>query len=275
MGDPEGTGTEETPPRKGENSPVTLIVLPLVIVLAWMLENYLLAGNPRLFAQASLSGLVIYTVLSGLIVGILVPVVRVRAAFLSGAVNMFQIGLRSLRRTVAAVSLTALAGYAVFVFLSLAGQGLDRGTAAMLFLFLLPTAIAAVMLCWVLAGTHVQASVRSGGIVVSVLAGVLLTTLVFAFAMTVIFAVPDPRDHLIGFLALGFISAIIFFAVRDVWATVIVVTEGLVLLLAPAIDPAYLASPVAALCGILSVLVLMCVHGYFSRHYTTIVLPGR
>jgi len=193
MGDPEGTVTEVTPPQKGAGPHVTLIVLPLVIVLAWMLENYLLAGNPRLFTQANISGLVIYTVLSGIIVGILVPVVRVRAAFLSGAVNMFQIGLRSLRRTVAAVSLTALALYTVFVFSFMTGRGMDRGTAAMLFLLLLPTAIAAVMLCWVLVGTHVQASVRSGGIVVSVLAGVLLTTLVFAIAMTVIFAVPDPR----------------------------------------------------------------------------------
>lgn len=274
MGDPEGTVTEVTNLRKGETSPVTLIVLPLVIILAWMLENYLLAGNPRLFTQANISGLVIYTFLSGIIVGILVPVVRVRAAFLSGAVNMFQIGLRSLRRTVAAVSLTALAVYTVYVFSFITGQGMDRGTAAMLFLLLLPTAIAAVMLCWVLVGTHVQASVRSGGIVVSVLAGVLLTTLVFAVAMTVIFAVPDPRDHFIGFLALGCVSAFFYFAVRDIWATVIVVTGGLVLL-APAIDPAYLASPVAALCGIFAALALACVHGYFSRHYTTVVLPGR
>jgi len=76
-------------------------------------------------------------------------------------------------------------------------------------------------------------------------------------------------------LALGCVSAVFFFAVRDVWATIIVVTGGLVLLLAPAVDPAYPASPVAALCGILATLALVCVHGYFSRHYTTVQLPGR
>lgn len=275
MGEPEGIDAGETSPQKGGSPWITLIVIPLVIVLAWLLENYLIAGGPRLFMQANPWGLAIYTLLSGVLVGILVPVVRVRAAFLSGAVNMFQIGFRSLRRTVAAVSLTALAIVAVFVFVLFAGQGMDRWTAVTLFLLLLPTAIAAVMLCWVLAGTHVQAYVRSGGIVVSVLTGVLLSALVFAIAMTLVFAVSDPRDQFTGFLALGCVSALFFFAVRDVWATIIIVTGGLVLLLAPAIDPAYLASPVSVLCGIISAAVLACVHWYFSRYYTTVLLQGK
>ena len=101
---------------------VTLVLIPLVIALIWLLENYLLAGNTRLFLQASLSGLVIYSVLAGILVGIIVPAVRIRAAFLSGAVNMFQIGFRSTRRTVAAVSLTALGVYAGCMILALSGQ---------------------------------------------------------------------------------------------------------------------------------------------------------
>ncbi|MGA8244475.1 MAG: hypothetical protein WB811_06095, partial [Methanoregula sp.] len=109
------TGTDDaTRSRQGSrySSLVTLVLIPLVIVLIWLLENYLLAGNTHLFRQASIPGLVLYTVLAGIFVGIIVPIVRIRAAFLSGAVNMFQIGFRSARRTVAAVSLTALAGYA-------------------------------------------------------------------------------------------------------------------------------------------------------------------
>jgi hypothetical protein len=256
---------------------VALVLIPLVIVIVWLLENYLLAGTTHLFLQASLPGLVIYTVLSGIVVGILIPVVRIRVAFLSGAVNMFQIGFRSLRRTVTAVSLTALAGYAGVVLVSLSGQGLDRLTGAMLFILLLPTAIAAVMICWVLVGTHVQAYVRSGGVVLSVFTGVLLTAIIFATSLSVLFAMADFREQFTGFFALGCVAAFFFFAVRDIWATIIVVTAGLVVLQNSRIDPAYLIpfNPVVALCGILAAGVLVGVHWYFSRHYTTFMLPGK
>jgi hypothetical protein len=220
---------------------------------------------------------VIYTVLSGIVVGILIPVVRIRVAFLSGAVNMFQIGFRSLRRTVTAVSLTALAGYAGVVLVSMSGQGLDRLTGAMLFILLLPTAIAAVMICWVLVGTHVQAYVRSGGVVISVFTGVLLTALIFATSLSILFAMADFREQFAGFFVLGCVAAFLFFAVRDIWATIIVVAAGLVVLQNSRIDPAYLIpfNPVVALCGVLAAGVLAGVHWYFSRHYTTVMLPGK
>jgi hypothetical protein len=264
-------------PGGGRKTGVTLILIPLIIVIIWLLENYLLAGSSRLFLQASLPGLVLYTILSGIVVGILVPIVRIRAAFLSGAVNIFQIGFRSLRRTVAAVSLTALALYGGVVLMSLWGQGFNRWTGAVLIIFLLPTAIAAVMICWVLVGTHVQACVRSAGVVISVFTGVLLTALVFAIAMTGLFGTADFREQFAGFFALGCVAALFFFAVRDIWATVIVVAAGLVILQNSRIDPAYLVpfNPVVALCGVLTAGVLAGVHGYFSRNYTTVMLPGK
>ena len=85
------------------------------------------------------------------------------------------------------------------------------------------------------------------------------------------------RELFTGFFAVGCVAAFCFFAVRDVWATLIVVTFSLVILLNSRIDPTYLSrfSPVVALCGILAVIVLACVHNYFSRHYTTVILPGK
>jgi hypothetical protein len=277
MDEPDEKGEEIHRQSGGRREWATLIIIPLVIVIIWLLENYLLAGTTRLFKEASLPGLVLYTVLSGIIVGILVPVVRIRAAFLSGSVNMFQIGFRSLRRTVAAVSLTALTGYAGMVIVSLSGQGFDRFTGAMLFILLLPTAIAAVMICWGLIGTHVQAYVRSGGAAISVFTGVLLTALVFAISMTALFAAADFREMFVGFFVLGGVGALFFFAVRDIYATIIVITGGLVILLNSRIDPVYLAplNPVVVFCGILTTGVLVGVHGYFSRHYTTVMLPGK
>ncbi len=274
MDEPGVNGAEVSLSGAGRSAGVPLILIPFLIVIIWLLENYLLAGNSRLFWHASSFGLVLYTVLSVIIVGTLVPVMRVRATFLSGAVNMFQIGFRSLRRTLIAASLTALAGFIIF---SLSVQGLDRLTGVALFILLLPTAIAAVMICWVLVGTHVQAYVRSGGVVVSVFTGVLLTALVFAISLSVLFYGVNFRELFAGFFAAGCVTAFCFFAVRDVWATVIVVTFSLMILLNSRVDPVYLApfNIVVAFCGIIAVLILACVHDYFSRHYTTVLLPGK
>jgi hypothetical protein len=274
MDEPGVKGAEVPLSGAGNSAGVTLLLIPLLIAIIWLLENYLLAGNTRLFSQASPLVLVLYTVLSVIIVGTLVPVMRIRASFLSGAVNMFQIGFRPLRRTLIAASLTALAG---FIILSLSVQGLDRLTGATLYILLLPTAIAAVMICWVLVGTHVQAYVRRGGVVISVFTGVLMTALVFAISLSVLFAGVNFRELFAGLFTAGCVAAFCFFAVRDVWATVIVVTFSLVILLNSRIDPVYLVpfSPVVAFCGILAVIVLACVHDYFSRHYTTVMLPGK
>ena len=84
-------------------------------------------------------------------------------------------------------------------------------------------------------------------------------------------------EMVVQFFAAGCVAAFFFFAVRDVWATIIVVTFSLVVLENSRIDPVYLVpfSPVVALCGILTAGVLVGVHWHFSRHYTTVLLPGK
>jgi hypothetical protein len=259
----------------GHSALITLVLIPLIIIVIWLLEDYLLAGTTHLFRQGSLPVLVLYTILSCILVGIIVPILRIRAAFLSGAVNMFQIGFRTARRTVAAVILTSLAVYAFFIVTGLNGS--DRIEGAGLFMLLLPSAISAVMLCWVLAGTHVQAYVRSDGVMVSVIAGVLVTALIFALAMSILFAGGDFPKMFAGFFVAGCIAAFFFFAVRDIYATAIVVTSSLIVLLNAYIDPVYLnpINPVVMCCGIAATVVLVSVHWHFSRHYTTVMLPEK
>jgi len=258
-------------------SPVTLVIIPFVIAGIWVLENYLLAGTPRIFQRLDPPGLVLYTALAGILVGIIIPIVRLRAAFLSGAVNMFQIGFRSARRTGAAVFLTAVACGAIFLFANIPGLGPDPGETAALFLLLLPVSVAAVMICWVLVGTHIQAYVRCEGIVVSVITGVLVTALVFVLSMAALIPGPVPGDLLGGFFAAGCISAFFFFAVRDVYACILLVASCLVALLKPVINPAYLVPVnfVVVFCGFVVMITLVGIHGYLSRHYTTIMLPQK
>ena len=275
MDAPQPDGLKTIRPGPQVSSSVTLVVIPLMIVSIWLLENYLLAGTTRLFQRMDTPGLLLYTALAGILVGIIIPIVRIRAAFLSGAVNMFQIGFRSARRTGATVILTAIACGAVFLFVNIPGSSPDPWETAALFLLLFPVSAAAVMICWVLVGTHIQAYVRCEGVVVSVFTGVIVTALVFALSLANLIPGQDIGNLFGGFFAAGCISAFFFFAVRDIYATIIVVTSCLIVLLKSVIDPAYLVpvNPIVLFCGSAVIIALIGIHGYLSRHYTTIMLP--
>lgn len=275
-GDPgEGDGVPDT--GMGRPSAVTLVLIPLLIVIIWIIENYLLAGGSLISAKTGSPGLLLYTVLSCIVVGIIVPLIRIRTAFRAGAVNMFQIGFRSLRRTVATVSLTTLATYTIVLFLRVYGIGPDRETGFFLFAIFLPTAVAAVMICWVLAGTHIQAYVRSGGILISIVTGAVTTALFFGLSMSTLFAGDRVPDLFLGYFAAGIFVALFFFAVRDIYATVFVVAWALVLIAGSVPDfviPYSLTSAVV-FCAILAVAALVIVHWHFSRHYTTVKIPEK
>jgi len=250
-----------------------LLVIPLAVYSAWVLELFLLAGSVHIFLRFDPSGIFVYTLIAGIITGMIAPLVCIRIALLSGAVNMFQIGFRSLRRTLLTSVLTCCCIYvAVFLFNPF---GTDILAFANAFVLLLPTAIASVMMCWGLGGTHVQAFVRSGGAIISLSAGMAVTSVLYAITT---FAYVPPvlkQDALIPALSIGFIAAFFFFAVRDVYATSLVTGAGSVFYMADRINPLYLqnAVPYVWVSSGCAVCTLIIFHWYLSRNFVTIQLP--
>ena len=252
-----------------------LLVIPLMVYAAWMLETLLLEKNLHLFARIETGALIFYTVVACILTGIVVPFLVLRKSFLAGDVNMFQIGFRSLSRTITVGIGTVLAGYIAVVLFS--PSGADRGAFTGAFLVLLPTAMASTMICWVLAGTHVQAYVRSGGSQVSIPAGVVATALLFGMTTLVHSDVGSPGAALSSSIGAGIIAALFFFAVRDVYATTLVVAGMSAFLMAGRIDPVTLAHPGLAVyaSAALAIIVLIGIHWYLIRHYATIQIPGQ
>jgi hypothetical protein len=253
---------------------IRLLVIPFLVYLAWVLELFLLAGNNRLLLHPEPYRIVIYTFIGCILTGMIVPVICIHKAFISGAVNMYQIGFRSLQRTLLASSLTVTLGLAAILFFN--PYGTDRLAFAGAFILLLPTAIASVMICWVLAGTHLQAFVRGGGAVLSIPVGVVVTSLLF----TGITLAQNPSIRQGGTLfwpvCTGLIAALFFFSVRDIYATVIVVTECCVLTGTGTGSPGYLHAMDPVICGssLLAVCILIGIHWYLSRHYATVRIPA-
>jgi hypothetical protein len=252
---------------------IRLLLIPLLVYCAWCVETFLLSGYNHLVTHPDPKGLIIYTVIGCIITGMIIPVICIRRAFVTGAVNMFQIGFRSARRTVVACSLTSIPGY---IAISVANPfGADKPAFLYAFLLLLPTAIAAVMICWVLIGTHVQAFVRGGGAPLSIAVGIVVTSLLFGITSLARGTAGPGQDALFWPVCTGLVAALFFFAVRDMYATAIVVAEGLVFLSAGSINPLWLhnSQPIILESALSAGTVLIGIHWYLSRNYATILIP--
>jgi len=267
---------EDTPVQK---APVTersawlrLFIIPLLIYVAWLVETFLLGGQSRLFQSPDTPGILLYTLVDCILIGLVIPVMYLRRSFITGAVNMHQIGFRPAWRTGPVVLITLVVLLPVSVLFN--PFGADRVAFFRVFLLLLPTAIASVMICFVLIGTHVQAIMRDGGVLASISAGIIATTVLYGFASLVRTPGPAQQDILLFTLCTGVIISLFFFAIRDIYATILLATVCMVFGMAgkaglPALDAAF---PGVSAAACIAMVFLIGVHGYFSRKYTTILV---
>jgi len=254
-------------------SSVRLLMIPLVAYVIWLFELYLLEGQTKLFQHPDPAGLLSYTLICCIAIGIVIPVLIIRKSFMGGDVTMHQLGFRSGYRTVLAVVLT-------FLVIGLATtlhhpSGPDTPAFFLAFLLLLPTGIATVMICWVLVGTHIQALVRGGGALLSIPAGVAITAILFGLASKAQFPAVTTPDTLFWYIVAGMAAAVFFFLVRDVWSTAVFVTGELVYLMAGwySVSGLYPVYSVVLISAAVSVGVLIMIHWYLSRHFLTIAAP--
>ena len=263
----------------GQQSPelrsatLRLLVIPFAIYTAWLLETFLLEGSMHLFERFDPPGIFLYTIIVCIITGIVAPLLYIRKTFISGAVNMFHIGFRSLRYTFLTCFLTCSICYGAVLLFNPFGN--ERFAFLNAFILLLPSAIASVMMCWVLMGTHVQAFVRSGGAIVSISIGIMVTTVLFGVTTFAYFPAFPQQDMIFSSVIIGIIAAIFFFAVREVYATILVVAICSVFTLADRINPFYVQNtvPYVWMSAVLAVSVLMGIHLYLSRNYMTLKIP--
>jgi len=256
------------------SAPGRLLLLPLLLFAVWVAETFFFQGRQQIILHPEPSGLLFYTLMACIFVGIVLPVVLIRQAFIRGDVNMHQLGFRPLKRTLLMVTLTVLVIWLAVVLQNPFGP--DRMALLSAFLLLLPTGIASAMVCYVLIGTHVQALVRERGVLVAILAGSLISGLLFALTLPAHMPGAATIETAVRFISAGILVALFFFAVRDVWAVSIVVTAGLVWLIAGWLDPAEIArqAAVCAAAALLSAGTLAAIQWYLSRHYVTIPAPA-
>jgi len=216
-----------------------------------------------------------YVLVAGILIGTVAPAIFLKSGFLSGAVNMYQIGFRNLRRTIVTAGIFACAGYLVLVVAT--PYASSPSTFIGTVLFLLPVAISSVMICWVLIGTHLQAYVRRYGAPVSILAGVTVTGMLFGISFAAHSPPLSDSRFILVAVGIGAATAIVFFAVREIWSAIIFTTFALAWFVRGWIDPAYVTpvSPLVILSAVLAILALLVSERYLMKRFITIRLPVR
>lgn len=259
-------------PDPARSTTLRLLFIPFIVYIAWVLEIFLLEGSIRLFQQADPVRLLIYTIFGCIVTGMVIPVLMVQRSFVSRATNMNQIGFRSFPRTLVSCVIAAAVGYLLLVLFPPAGA--ESGMTPGLFLLFLPSGIASVMICWVLLGTHIQAYVRHGGVLVSITTGIVTTTLLFGMTPLAYAPSAGAPARCLVLIGIGVVAALSFFALRDVYAASILATAGLAVSLGGLADPQSLSSAMPSVwlsAGIAGVS-LIGIHAYFRKNFTTVIV---
>jgi len=76
-----------------------LLVVPVAIYSVWMIMTSFFEGDLHTFQYMDQRGIIVYTIFACIISGMILPVCHIRKSFITGAVNMFQIGFMPVRRT--------------------------------------------------------------------------------------------------------------------------------------------------------------------------------
>jgi hypothetical protein len=259
-------------PTASQKDVVRLLLIPLLVYCAWLVEIYLLEGAGTLLAEPDILPLLLYTVIGCILTGMVVVVWMVTRSFRTRDVTLLQIGFRSVRRTAVTCTLALAAGYLAVVVYTMNSS--TPASLPALFCLYLPTGIATVMVCWVLVGTHLQALVRAGGAALSIPTGVIITAILFGLTTKVHTPALGLADPLVPAILLGLVTALFFFSVRDVYATSIVLTTGMALVFSGRVDPAALDRAFVGVVttAAVSLLALLALHGWLLRSYTTVMV---
>lgn len=240
-------------------------VFALAVYAAWVGVTYALEGRLlTLLRPAATLDRTVYALVANVLVGTVVSLLLVRQFVAAGVLSRDRVGFRDARRTVAGAALAGLAGAGVYVAGTPATT--DPVVVANVVAQVLPTSVAEVLVCWVLVGGAVEATVRhrTGD---AAAAGALVVTASALFGLYHVAHSP-PFNHP-GQVALltgvGLVTSVVFVLTRDLYATAAfhtaLATVGVARSLAATDRLGALAAPVASLFAVAAVAALVLVAG--------------
>ncbi len=189
------------------------------LYFTWMLATYVTEGRFGLLLRPNSAGLIAYGLIANILVGIGLAALVLRLALIAKTATLEQVGLRSWRSLPLAVVLAGLGGIGLFVAQN--PYVADPLTLVNVFTYILPIAIAEVLVCWAALGTSLESLTHSQGRVFSTLTAILGTNLFFSLYHFAHSSPYNQPEMIFFFFLPGLVTSLIYFVLeRDLYATI-------------------------------------------------------
>ena len=247
---------------------VRLLGLSVVLYLAWCLATWFFEGRVNLLQQPTPIGRAVYVIIANILVGIFGVAWLVRSALAHDFAGLDQFGFRSLRRSLVAVVLALLGGFALFV--ALQPPSLEPLVVWNGFAQVLPGSVAEILVCWVAVGALTEAVTKGRGRVVSIVLAVLAADILFGVYHFAHSAPFNQWGIVVFLMGVGLITSLVYFLTRDVYATIILHNFLGMKGVMGSIDLAILRQPLVPLylLVVLSIVALVVVHLWLHQQAT-------
>jgi len=144
-------------------SPLTKALVALGTYAAWTAITWLLEGRIETFLRPdAVADRLVYTGVANLVVGTVIALLIVREFVRSEFTSRSELGFRSVPRTLGAVAVAGVLGFAIYTLQQ--PPTADPVVVTNVFAQVLPVSIAEVVVCWVVVGGSVAALLRQRGL---------------------------------------------------------------------------------------------------------------
>lgn len=242
--------------------------LSFLLYLLWCLATWFFEGRISLLQQPTPLGRAVYVIIANILIGIFATAWLMRSSLAQGFTSLDEIGFRSLRRTLVAVVLALIGGFALFVLLG--PPSLEPLVVWNGFAQTLPVTIAELLVCWVAIGANTEAATRSRGRIVSIVLAIIAADVAFGVYHFAHSAPFNQWGMVLFLMVIGLFTSLVYFLTRDVYAAIIVHNFLGMKGVMGSIDLAILRQPLIPLYSLvaLSVVALVAVHIWLRRQAT-------
>ncbi len=249
-------------------SVVRVLGLGFLLYLVWCFATWFFEGRVNLLQQPTPMGRAVYVIIANILVGILGVAWLLRSSLAHGFTDLDKLGFRSPRRTLVAIVLALIGGFALFIVQS--PPSLEPLVVLNGFAQVLPGSIAEILVCWVAVGALTEGVTRGRGRVVSLVLAILAADVLFGLYHFAHSAPFNQWPIVLFLMVVGLLTSLVYFLTRDVYATILVHNFMGMKGVMGSIDLAILRQPLVPLylLVVLSVAALVLVHLWLHQQAT-------
>ncbi len=204
------------------------IIIVLSVYLAWSALTYLLEGwthtflRPEAVVEHDIYR-IIYTVVANIIVGTILAILIIRYLGASRFITLSEAGFRPFSMTLITIVVGIVLGFIIYAMgLFFEPPSLNPMVMMNGYAQSLSGAIAATLICWALAGTVFASLIKQKGRVVSVVVGILASSILFGIYH---FTLPPPLNTvevvLFTTVLVGVSTSLFFFISHNIYGTIV------------------------------------------------------